>query len=144
MGILQILDIQDNHSTDIKLNTKVVHNTKGMHKIQVEKWLLEKYKDNALDILVRLQPDMLKNDGDNTDLDQIVDLPMQLINLLILGMSVKAHSIGVLTVDPRTGTPYNINPYIERYQIELKTAQYLGYLPAQVNVMRDVTNTYFV
>lgn len=55
-------------------------------------------------------------------LEQEIDLPIQLMELLMLGISCKARSANVLQVDPRAGTPYMINPYLERYELAIKKA----------------------
>lgn len=55
-------------------------------------------------------------------LEQEIDLPVQLIELLMLGISCKARTANVFQMDNRTGTAYAINPYLERYELAIKKA----------------------
>lgn len=55
-------------------------------------------------------------------LEQEIDLPVQLIELLMLGISCKARTANVFQMDNRTGTAYAINPYLERYELAVKKA----------------------
>lgn len=55
-------------------------------------------------------------------LEQEIDLPIQLIELLMLGISCKARTANVFQMDNRTGTAYAINPYLERYELAIKKA----------------------
>lgn len=122
MSIFKILDIKDNYRTSIKLNDRIVHMVDDKT-IQVEKWFRQKYTDNNLSILYQKSPKLVEyKEGAPLDINQEVDLPPQLLDLLLLAISKNAHSIGQQTIDPRTGTPYLLNPYIERFELAMKNA----------------------
>lgn len=131
---MNILDIQDDYGTKINLNDEYVH-TINSTTIQVEKRLLKKHKDNNLHILIREQPKLV--DSSLKPEDQMLDLPIELIECLLLGLAVKAHNMGVLTNDPRTGSSYVTNPYIDRYEQAIKKAIDYGYIPAQTLERKD-------
>lgn len=57
-----------------------------------------------------------------------IDLPIQLIECLKLGVSMQASTITSFQVDPRAGTPYSINPYLERYELAIKKAIDKGFV----------------
>jgi len=122
---MKILNIEDKHKSDIRLNERLVH-TIDVNTLQVEKALLQKFKDNSLYVLYKDSPKLCKDYLSNK---QIVDIPQFLIEVLVLGMAVKAHGMGALTNDPRTGTSYVQNPYIDRYELAIKKVLDYGYLP---------------
>ena len=122
MNIFKILDIKDNYRTPIKLNDRIVHMV-DERTIQVEKWFRQKYTDNNLSILYQKSPNLIEyKEGTAFAINQEVDLPPQLLDLLLLAISKHSHSIGQQTIDPRTGTPYLLNPYIERFELAMKNA----------------------
>jgi hypothetical protein len=55
-------------------------------------------------------------------LDQEIDCPIQLVELLKLGISCQARTANTLQQDPRVGTTYIINPFLERYELAVKKA----------------------
>lgn len=57
-----------------------------------------------------------------------IDLPIQLIECLKLGVSLQASTVGGTQIDPRAGTPYSINPYLERYELAIKKAIDKGFI----------------
>lgn len=57
-----------------------------------------------------------------------IDLPIQLIECLKLGVSMQASTITSFQVDPRAGTPYSVNPYLERYELAIKKAIDKGFV----------------
>ena len=120
---MKILNIEDKHKSDIRLNERLVH-TIDVNTLQVEKALLQKFKDNSLYVLYKDSPKLCKDYLSNK---QIVDIPQFLIEVLVL--AVKAHGMGALTNDPRTGTSYVQNPYIDRYELAIKKVLDYGYLP---------------
>jgi hypothetical protein len=140
---MQILDIKDDYKSPILLNTNLVHMITTF-KIQVEKELVNKYKENTLHILYKKHPILLKTKNDDGSLckpeDQKVDLPIELIDVLLLGIAVKAHGMGTLTNDPRTGTSYVQNPYVDRYELAIKKAIDNGYLN-QTNINQRTVHT---
>ena len=108
---MQILDIKDNYQSDINLNEHLVHMV-DTFSIQVEKELLNRHKTNTLHILYKDHPKLV--DDTLPAQEQKLALPIELIEVLLLGMAVKAYGIGALTNDPRTGSSYVQNPYIDR------------------------------
>ena len=122
---MKILDVQDKYQSDIRLNERLVH-TINSNTLQVERELLTEHKDNSLYVLYKVPPKLCKEYLTNK---QIVDIPQALIEALILGMAVKAHGMGALTNDPRTGGSYVQNPYIDRYELAIKKVLDYGYLP---------------
>lgn len=137
---MQILNIQDKYRSDIKINERFVH-TIDTDTLQLEKGFLERYQDNELYILHKVPPRLCKEWVINS---QEVDLPVELIEVLILGMAVKAHGMGALTNDPRTGTSYVQNPYIDRYELAIQKAQQYGYLPPENVTYRSVWDKGFI
>lgn len=122
---MQILDIQDDHNSDILLNERLVHLI-DTFTIQVERELLNKYSSNKLHILFKKHPELVDSTKEaNT---QNVDIPIELVECVILGMAAKAHSMGFLSNDPRTGTSYVQNPYIDRYEAAIKKAIDNGFI----------------
>ena len=77
-------------------------------------------------------------------LEQEIDLPMQLIEVLMLGISAKARSANVVQIDPRAGTPYTINPYLERYELAIKKAIDSHFVNQQAIRRRDVSVKGFI
>lgn len=55
-------------------------------------------------------------------LEQEIDCPIQLVELLKLGISCQARTANTLQQDPRVGTTYIINPFLERYELAVKKA----------------------
>lgn len=138
---MQILDIKDNYDNKIILNDELVHMV-DTFTIQVEKELLKKYNDNTLHILYKKHPTLLTTEKQPEE--QSVDLPIELIDVLLLGIAVKAHGMGTLTNDPRTGTSYVQNPYVDRYELAIKKAIDYGYLPKPRINERKVTDKGFI
>ena len=138
---MQILDIKDDYKELILLNTKYVHMI-NTFTIQVEKELLHKHHDNTLHILYRKHPKLVSTQ--KTPEEQTIDLPIELIDVLLLGIAVKAHGMGTLTNDPRTGTSYVQNPYIDRYELAIKKAIDNGYLPPNDLSKRTVSTKGFI
>lgn len=139
---MRILNIRDKHRTDIALNDRYVH-TINQNKIQVEQSLLNSYNNNSLYILYKEFPKLCSVDIEPQN--QKVDLPIELIEVLILGMAVKAYGMGALTNDPRTGTSYVQNPYIDRYELAIKKAIDYGYLHEEsIQSFRDVRTKGFI
>lgn len=138
---MQILDIKDDYREQILLNTNYVHMI-DTFRIQVEKELLSKHYDNTLHILYKKHPNLVTKD--KTPEEQTIDLPIELIDVLLLGIAVKAHGMGTLTNDPRTGTSYVQNPYIDRYELAIKKAMDNGYLPPIDLSKRKVTTKGFI
>ena len=159
---MQILDIKDDCGNTIRLNESSIHMINTFN-IQVTKEFLSKNIDKAIHILYKEHPKLLNSKidsegyllDDNGDkvLDeannaikatkQKIDLPIELIEVLILGMAVKSYSIRALTNDPRTGTSYVLNPYIDRYELAIQKAINYGYLP-QENLKTDVSRQGFI
>lgn len=77
-------------------------------------------------------------------LEQEIDLPYQLIEVLMLGISAKARSANVVQIDPRAGTPYTINPYLERYELAIKKAIDSHFTNQQSIGRRDVSVKGFI
>ena len=123
---MQILEIKDEFKSEIKLNEELVH-TSSPTEIQVEQKLLNKHTGNNLYVRVKLPPRLV--DSTKQASDQSVDLPPELLECLLLGIAVKASSIKALSNDPRTGTSYVQNPYMERYELAIKKARDNGYTP---------------
>lgn len=122
---MQILDIQDDYNSDILLNERLVHLI-DTFTIQVERELLNKYGENNLHILFKKHPELVDSTKEaNT---QNVDIPIELVECVIFGMAAKAHSMGFLSNDPRTGTSYVQNPYIDRYEAAIKKAIDNGFI----------------
>lgn len=139
---MKILKIEDKYNSEIELNDYCVFNVTPT-KIQVEQALLKAYRDNSLYILYKDSPKLCSVDIDPDK--QIVDLPPELIEVLILGMAVKAYGMGALTNDPRTGTSYVQNPYIDRYELAIKKAIDYGYLYEDSLVSyRDISKKGFI
>lgn len=139
---MKILEINDKYHTDIALNDRYVH-TVNQDKIQVEQSLLKAHSKNSLFVLYKEFPTLCTIDIDAKD--QKVDLPIELIEVLILGMAVKAYGMGALTNDPRTGTSYVQNPYIDRYELAIKKAIDNGYLHGEsMQSFRNVTTKGFI
>lgn len=133
----QIIEIKDDYNTPIVLNEEFVHNV-NPDVIQVEKSLVNRYENNKLHILYTKSPKMV---SDTLPADQqIVDIPIQLLECLILGIASKASNIGQLTQDPRTGTSYMPNVYIERYELAVKKAVNEGFL-YQVGLNKRTVST---
>lgn len=122
---MQILDIQDDYESDILLNERLVHLI-DTFTIQVERELLNSHKDNTLHILFKKHPELVNSKIDAST--QNVDIPIELVECVILGMAAKAHSMGFLSNDPRTGTSYVQNPYIDRYEAAIKKALDNGFI----------------
>ena len=122
---MQILDIKDDHKSPILLNTNLVHMIDTFN-LQVEKELANKFKENTLHILYKKHPQLLTTE--KTPEEQKIDLPIELIDVLLLGIAVKAHGMGTLTNDPRTGSSYVQNPYVDRYELAIQKAINNGYL----------------
>ncbi len=138
---MQILDIQDDYQTEIRLNEQKVHKV-DTFTIQVEKELLERYDDNTLHILYKRHPKLV--DSAIPAQDQKVDIPIELLECILLGMAVKAHSMSILTNDPRTGSSYVQNPYIDRYELAIKKALENGYITSTNFVRKDYKKKGFV
>lgn len=155
--IQNILDIKDNYKNDIMYDDKFVF-IKNYNTLQVEKDFIERYPNNDLHIIVKMNPKLIEIDDDIREatnfsfsrrpesnlteeekqkieikmnnqkkildnfLEQEIDLPIQLIELLMLGISCKARTANVFQMDNRTGTAYAINPYLERYELAIKKA----------------------
>lgn len=77
-------------------------------------------------------------------LEQEIDLPMQLVEVLMLGISAKARSANVVQLDPRAGTPYTINPYLERYELAIKKAIDSHFVNQQAVRHRDISVKGFI
>mgnify|MGYP006874320093 FL=1 len=77
-------------------------------------------------------------------MEQEIDLPIQLIEVLMLGISAKARSANVVQIDPRAGTPYTINPYLERYELAIKKAIDSHFTNQQAIKHRDVSVKGFI
>ena len=122
---MQILDIKDDHKSPILLNTNLVHMIDTFN-LQVEKELANKFRENTLHILYKKHPQLLTTE--KTPYEQKIDLPIELIDVLLLGIAVKAHGMGTLTNDPRTGSSYVQNPYVDRYELAIQKAINNGYL----------------
>lgn len=137
---MQIIDIKDDYKSDINFNESLVHMI-DTYNIQVERKLLDEYKDNTLHILYRKHPQLVTID--KTPDEQKIDLPIELIEVLLLGIAVKAYGMGTLTNDPRTGTSYVQNPYVDRYEVAIKKAIDYGYLPQNKINQRKVTDKGF-
>lgn len=131
---MQILDIQDNYRSNIRFNESLVYSITPTS-IQVAKKLLDTHPNNTLHILIKSPPKLVTNDL--TAKEQNVDLPMELIECLILGIAAKANDMGVLSNDPRTGTSYVVNPYIDRYELAIKKAIDNCYLMPQSLLRKD-------
>lgn len=139
---MKILDIKDKYRSDINLNEKYVYSI-NQNKIQVEHSLLKAHSNNSLYILYKEFPQLCTVDIEPKD--QKVDLPVELIEILILGMAVKAYGMGALTNDPRTGTSYVQNPYIDRYELAIKKAIDYGYLHEEsIQSFRSVRTKGFI
>lgn len=139
---MKILQIEDKYNTEIELNDYCVFNVTPT-KIQVEKSLLDAYIDNSLFVLYKDSPKLCSVDIEPNK--QKVDLPPQLIEVLILGMAVKAYGMGALTNDPRTGSSYVQNPYIDRYELAIKKALDYGYLYEDTLIhYRDISKKGFI
>lgn len=142
---LSLISITDDFDTPIKLNDNFVHMA-NESTLQVTRDLREKYTQNNLHLVIRLAPEMLKvpkmeyQDGTNKPTDESkqavedyldntqVDLPAQLLECLMLGIGAKAHSMGFLSNDARTGTASVVNPYLERYELAIKKAKENGFV----------------
>lgn len=139
---MKILDIKDKYNSDIVLNDRYVYSI-TQDKIQVEHALLKVHSDNSLYILFKEFPTLCTTDIEPQN--QKVDLPIELIEVLILGMAVKAYGMGALTNDPRTGTSYVQNPYIDRYELAIKKAIDSGYLHEEsIQSFRSVSTKGFI
>lgn len=138
---MQILKITDNYNNDILLNERGVHMVDTFN-IQVEKDLVNKYAENSLHILYKKHPNLCVTD--KLAEDQYVDAPIELLEVLLLGMSVKAHTMGFLTTDPRTGQSYVQNPYIDRYEMAIKKALDAGIIQSTSNKRQDLRKKGFV
>ena len=150
---MQILDIKDDCGNTIRLNESSIHMINTFN-IQVTKEFLSKNIDKAIHILYKEHPKLLSSKidsegyllDDNGDkvldeannaikaIKQKIDLPIELI---------KSYSIRALTNDPRTGTSYVLNPYIDRYELAIQKAINYGYLP-QENLKTDVSRQGFI
>lgn len=137
---MKILQVEDKYRSDIRLNERLVH-TLDTNTIQVERKLLKQHKENSLYILHKVPPKLCVDYLSNK---QIVDIPQELIEVLVLGMAVKAHGMGALTNDPRTGTSYVQNPYIDRYELAIKKVLDYGYLPPTRINTRTITTKGFI
>lgn len=110
--------------------------------IQVEKDLVNKYAENSLHILYKKHPNLCVTN--KLAEEQYVDAPIELLEVLLLGMSVKAHTMGFLTTDPRTGQSYVQNPYIDRYEMAIKKALDAGIIQSTSNKRQDLRKKGFV
>lgn len=155
--IQNILDIKDEYKNDIMYDDKFVF-IKNYNTLQVDKSFIDKYPNNNLHLIVKMNPKLIEIDDDIKEatnssfsrrpetnlteeekqkieiemqnkkkiidnfLEQEIDLPIQLIELLMLGISCKARTANVFQMDNRTGTAYAINPYLERYELAVKKA----------------------
>lgn len=120
-----ILDVQDAYGNTYSTNEYGIHKIDDMT-IQVEKAILNKYSSNTLYIRYKDHPNLCVMNIPASQ--QIVDIPIELLECVLLGMSVKAHTMGFLTTDPRTGQSYVQNPYIDRYEMAIKKAIANGYI----------------
>ncbi|EAL4587030.1 hypothetical protein NON42_001165 [Campylobacter coli] len=139
--INKILEVKDDYKSPIVLNDNLVHNV-SPNVIQVEKELANKYDSNTLHILYTKQPKMVT---DTLPADQqIVDIPEALLECLLLGIASKVSNIGQLTNDPRTGTSYMPNVYIERYEKAIEKVIGEGFLYQLGLNKRDVHTKGFI
>ena len=140
----QLLDISDEVKAAVNENTArifgYVENTK-QEKVTSSQEVIESEETinvNSLD-KTKKNSEVLKE-----FLEQEIDLPLQLVEVLMLGISAKARTANVVQIDPRAGTPYSINPYLERYELAIKKAvdnQFINQLPVG---RRDVSVKGFV
>lgn len=77
-------------------------------------------------------------------LEQEIDLPIQLMEVLMLGISAKARSSNVVQIEVRTGSSYIINPYLERYELALKKVIDSHFTNQQSIGRRDVSTKGFI
>lgn len=78
-------------------------------------------------------------------LEQEIDLPVQLIEVLMLGIAAKARSDNSLQVMTGAGgTSYMINPYLERYELAVKKAIDNQFVNQQAIRQRDVSVKGFI
>lgn len=91
---------------------KVVNDDKGIKII----------KDNEIINVNSLDSTRTNKEIIDEFLEQEIDLPIQLIELLMLGVSCNARKGNVVQLDQRVGTTYIVNPYLERYELAVKKA----------------------
>lgn len=78
-------------------------------------------------------------------LEQEIDLPVQLIEILMLGISAKARSANVSQIITGAGgSAYVINPYLERYELAIKKAIDSQFVNQQAVKTRDVSVKGFI
>lgn len=118
MKILNFLDVKDLFDSNIILNSKLVHLV-DMDTIQIEKDFLYKYPNNKIYLLVKKAPERCNTNDDFNN--QLVDLPMSLLEALIYGMAMYAHSSGIISQESATYQS-GINPFTKRYEEALTKA----------------------
>lgn len=142
---LSLLSIVDDYQSNIEINDKFVYFASA-NTIQITQDLRDKFPTNNLNCVIRLAPTLLqcpkpKYQANSNELtpeskaeiekyltNTEIDLPDQLQECLILGIGAKAHSMGFLSNDPRTGTASVVNPYLERYELAVKKAKENGFV----------------
>lgn len=161
MKFLSLISIQDEYDSVIDINSKMVHFA-STDVLQVTKELRSKFKDNSLYLVIRLVPELLNppkiqyKPNTNVPTDEskqqiqsylentYIDLPIQLQECLILGIGSKAHSMGFLSNDPRTGTASVVNPYLERYELSIKKAKENGFVHQTTLEHRTISTKGFI
>ena len=116
--ILNFLDVKDLYNSNIILNSKLVHLV-DMNTLQIEKDFLNKYPDNKVYLLVKKSPERCNTTDDFND--QLVDLPMSLLEALVYGMAMYAHSSGIISQESGTYQS-GVNPFAKRYEEAIEKA----------------------